>query len=273
MPKLTIRLAASLYPKGQERAEFIESTESDLHYASEVGVSPREIERGAIRQALAYFLKAPRRGVVVLLLLAAAVLSVDRAFSFGMSPWGLAFDSAMLLLLGFLVFFFMSRRMILGQWTAFGAWLVAALAFAIQNSEEVVACFDCVGNRDRNPGGFAFGPEAVTYFNTSNTVLCLRLSELVLVAIMVVVISRGRKVWQSFLAVLAFLVFAVATMADLVDRRYLANSPVAYYLGFTSPILDYVASAAAATALVVAVASHFAAHRKSRPERRLLVKR
>lgn len=261
--KLLTLLSVGLENNGVRR-DFKELHLSDRHF-SESSLKVRwGLALGATRHALVLFLKAPRRGVVVLLLLAAAVLSVDRAFSFGMSPWGLAFDSAMLLLLGFLVFFFMSRRMILGQWTAFGAWLVGAFAFAIQNSEEAVACFDCVGNRDRNPGGFAFGPEAVSYFNTSNTVLCLRLSELVLVAILVVVISRGRKVWQSFLAVLSFLVFAVATMADLVDRRYLANSPVAYYLGFTSPILDYVASAAAATALVVAVASHFAAHRKSK---------
>ena len=65
MPKLTIRLAARLYPKGQERAEFIESTESDLHYASEVGVSTREIERGAIRQALVYGWRHPRIGALV----------------------------------------------------------------------------------------------------------------------------------------------------------------------------------------------------------------
>ena len=60
-----IRLVSRAYPKGAERAEFIESTESDLHYAAELEISKRDIERGAIKQAMSHGWRHPRIGVVL----------------------------------------------------------------------------------------------------------------------------------------------------------------------------------------------------------------
>ena len=65
MLKPIIRLASRAYPKGAARSEFLESTASDLHYATELDIDERAIERGAIKQALSYGWRHPRIGVVL----------------------------------------------------------------------------------------------------------------------------------------------------------------------------------------------------------------
>lgn len=68
MLKRSLRIISRAYPKGPARAEFLEATESDLHYAGELGISERDIERGAIRQALAHAWRHPRIGVTLTVL-------------------------------------------------------------------------------------------------------------------------------------------------------------------------------------------------------------
>lgn len=143
LSNLLIGLVSFCYQEGHKRSAFIELTKSDLHFASDMGISKRSIYFGAISQAINEFLRNPRLGKVSLFfyLVAIVLTSAFLAESFeSLFFWGT------LLWLGFnfgLHFYFYLTRDITISWL----YLLSVVSFAgsllIQDREVVSSCDDC----------------------------------------------------------------------------------------------------------------------------------